>query len=224
MVRIMDVKIAPSILSADFSNLAQEVKRAEEGGADYLHVDIMDGRFVPNISIGPVVVKCMRDKTSLPFDVHLMIEEPDDHLKEFAEAGSDILGVSAEACAHLHRTIQNIKKLGKKASVALNPATPLTVVEYVMEDLDQILLMTVNPGFGGQSFIPNVLSKIERCRQMLKDRGLKLDIEVDGGMNEETVPLVVKAGANVIVAGSAVYGKKDVKAAIQALRRAATLE
>ncbi len=219
----MNVKIAPSILSADFSNLAQEVKRAEKGGADYLHVDIMDGRFVPNISIGPVVVKYMRDKTTLPFDVHLMIEKPDNHLEKFAEAGSDILGVSAEACVHLHHTIQSIKKLGKKASVALNPATPLTVVEYVMEDLDQILLMTVNPGFGGQSFIPNVLPKIERCRQMLKDRGLKLDIEVDGGINEETVPLVVKAGANVIVAGSAVYGKKDVKAAIQALRKAATL-
>lgn len=219
----MEVKIAPSILSADFSNLAQEVKRVEEGGADYLHVDIMDGRFVPSISIGPGVVNSIRDKTTLPFDVHLMILEPDKHLRTFAKAGADIIGVSAEACTHLHRTVQNIKRLGKKASVALNPATPLSFVEYVLKDLDQILIMTVNPGFGGQTFIPSVLPKIERCRQMANDQGLKLDIEVDGGINERTTPMVVRAGANVLVAGSAIYGRKNVKEAIDALRKAATL-
>jgi ribulose-phosphate 3-epimerase len=217
----MKVKIAPSILSADFSNLAEEVKRVEEGGADYLHVDVMDGRFVPNISIGPNVVNSIRDKTTLPFDVHLMILEPEKHLNAFAEAGADIIGVSAEACTHLHRTVQNIKKLGKKASVALNPATPLSFIEYVLEDLDQILLMTVNPGFGGQEFIPNVLPKIEKCRQMINDRGLKLDVEVDGGINERTVPMVVKAGANVLVAGSAIYGRKNIKKIIEAFRKAA---
>jgi len=219
----MEVKIAPSILSADFSNLAQEVKRVEEGGADYLHVDIMDGRFVPSISIGPGVVNSIRDKTTLPFDVHLMILEPDKHLRTFAKAGADIIGVSAEACTHLHRTVQNIKRLGKKASVALNPATPLSFVEYVLKDLDQILIMTVNPGFGGQTFIPSVLPKIERCRQMANDQGLKLDIEVDGGINERTTPMVVRAGANVLVAGSAIYGRKNVKEAIDALRKAVTL-
>jgi len=215
----MSLKIAPSILSADFSELAREVRRVERGGADLFHIDVMDGRFVPNITIGPLVVKSIRDKTKLPFDVHLMILSPDDHIKEFAKAGSDIIGVSAEACVHLHRTIQNIKELGKKASVALNPSTPLCTVEYVLEDLDQILLMTVNPGFPGQSFILNVLPKIKECRRMIEERGLDLDIEVDGGITEKTAPLAVKAGANVLVAGTAVYGKHDVGEAIRALRK-----
>lgn len=215
----MSLKIAPSILSADFSELAKEVKRAEEGGADLLHIDVMDGRFVPSITVGPLVVRSIRDKTKLPFDVHLMILNPDDHVKEFAKAGSDIIGVSAEACVHLHRTIQNIKELGKKASVALNPSTPLCMVEYVLEDLDQILFMTVNPGFPGQSFIPNVLPKIRECRRIIEERGLKLDIEVDGGITEKTAPLAVEAGANVLVAGTAVYGIQDVAAAIQSLRK-----
>ena len=215
----MILKIAPSILSADFSELAKEVRRVEGGGADLLHIDVMDGRFVPNITIGPLVVKSIRDKTKLPFDVHLMILNPDDQIEKFAKAGSDIIGVSAEGCAHLHRTIQNIKELGKKVSVALNPSTPLCTIEYVLEDIDQVLLMTVNPGFPGQSFIPNVLPKIRECRKMVEERGLKLDIEVDGGITEETAPLAVKAGANVLVAGTAVYGKQDIREAIQALRK-----
>ncbi len=215
----MILKIAPSILSADFSELAKEVRRVEGGGADLLHIDVMDGRFVPNITIGPLVVKSIRDKTKLPFDVHLMILNPDDQIEEFAKAGSDIIGVSAEACVHLHRTIQNIKELGKKVSVALNPSTPLCTIEYVLEDIDQVLLMTVNPGFPGQSFIPNVLPKIRECRKMVEERGLKLDIEVDGGITEKTAPLAVKAGANVLVAGTAVYGKQDIREAIQALRK-----
>ena len=212
------IKIAPSILAADFSKLGDEVRRVERGGADLLHIDVMDGHFVPNISMGPMIVRSLRKKTKLPFDVHLMIENPDFFLKSFADAGSDIIVVSLEACLHLNQTIQTIKKLGKKAGIALNPATSLCLIENILEDIDMVLIMCVNPGFYGQAFIPSVLPKIERCRKMIKEQGLDIDIEVDGGINEKTAPLVVKAGANVLVAGSAIYFKKDAKQAIQALR------
>jgi len=212
------IKIAPSILAADFSKLGEEVRRVDEGGADLLHIDVMDGHFVPNISMGPMIVRSLRKETKLPFDVHLMIENPDLFLKSFADAGSDIIVVSSEACLHLNRTIQTIKKLGKKVGVALNPATSLCMIEKVLEDIDMVLIMCVNPGFYGQAFIPSVLPKIEDCRKMIKEQGLQVDIEVDGGINEKTAPLVVKAGANILVAGSAIYSKKDVKRAIQALR------
>jgi len=212
------IKIAPSILAADFSKLGEEVRRVEEGGADLLHIDVMDGHFVPNISMGPMIVRSLRKETKLPFDVHLMIENPDFFLKSFADAGSDIIVVSLEACLHLNRTIQTIKKLGKKAGIALNPATSLYMIENILKDIDVVLIMCVNPGFYGQAFIPSVLPKIENCRKIVKEQGLDIDIEVDGGINEKTAPLVVKAGANVLVAGSAIYGKKDVKEAIRALR------
>jgi len=212
------IKIAPPILAADFSKLGEEVKRVEEGGADLLHIDVMDGHFVPNISMGPMIVRSLRKETKLPFDVHLMIENPDFFLKSFADAGSDIIVVSLEACLHLDRTIQTIKKLGKKAGVALNPDTSLCMIETVLKDIDMVLIMCVNPGFYGQAFIPSVLPKIENCRKLIKEQGLHVDIEVDGGINEKTAPLVVKAGANILVAGSAIYFKKDAKKAIQALR------
>ena len=213
------LKIAPSILAADFSKLGEEVKKVEEGGANLLHIDVMDGHFVPNISMGPMIVKSLRKETKLPFDVHLMIENPEFFIKSFAEAGGDIITVSVEACLHLNRTIQIIKKSGKEASIALNPATPLCVIENVLEDIDMVLLMCVNPGFYGQAFIPSVLPKIKRCKEMIKERGLDIDVEVDGGINEKTAPLAVKAGANVLVAGSAIYRKVDAKEAIQALRK-----
>jgi len=220
MVVLELLKIAPSILAADFSKLGEEVKRVEDGGADLLHIDVMDGHFVPNISMGPMIVKSLRKETKLPFDVHLMVENPDFFLKSFSDAGSDIITVSVEACLHLNRTIQTIKQLGKKVGVALNPATPICMIENVLEDIDMVLLMCVNPGFHGQAFIPGVLPKIEGCRKMIDERELNIDIEVDGGINEKTAPLVVKAGANVLVAASAIYCKKDVKEAIQALRKA----
>ena len=213
------VKIAPSLLSADFSQLGGEVKKAEEGGADLLHFDIMDGHFVPNITFGPIIVEALRDKTNLPFYVHLMIERPDEYVERFAEAGANLLSVHVEACTHLQRTIQHIKDQEVKAGVALNPATPLDTCEYVLGDLDAILIMTVNPGFGGQDFIRGMLPKIKKARQMIEERGLKIDVGVDGGINEETAPLVVKAGANVLIAGSAVFGHADIKQVIQRMRQ-----
>lgn len=214
----MTVHIAPSILSADFSILAEEVKRVEEGGADLLHVDVMDGHFVPNITLGPLVVSSLQGKTKLPFDVHLMIENPDNYLDSFIKAGAQIITVHAEAVVHLHRTLQNIREKGIKAGVALNPSTPLNVIEYVLEQVDMVLLMTVNPGFGGQAFIKAVLPKINQLRTMIEKRDLKIDIEVDGGINRETAPLAIKAGANILVAGSAVYGSDNIKETIAALR------
>ncbi|MCX7568429.1 ribulose-phosphate 3-epimerase [Tumebacillus sp. DT12] len=213
------IKIAPSILSADFSRLGEEVHAVEAAGADLIHVDVMDGHFVPNITIGPLVVEAIKPVTSLPLDCHLMIENPDRYIPQFVKAGADIISVHVEATAHLHRTLQLIRSLGAKASVALNPHTPLVMIENVLQDLDMVLLMTVNPGFGGQSFIPNVLGKIGALRQMLDAQDLHhVEIEVDGGVNAATSKLVREAGANVLVAGSAVYNTSDYRAAISSIR------
>jgi ribulose-phosphate 3-epimerase len=214
----MQTKIAPSILSADFAHLGDEVRAVEAGGADYIHVDVMDGRFVPNITIGPVVIKCLRHATKLPLDVHLMIVEPDRYVEDFAKAGADLIGVHVEASVHLHRTIEHIKSLGKKASVALNPHTPLDHIRHVLDDVDQVLIMSVNPGFGGQSFIRNVLPKIRDLRAEIRARKLAVDIEVDGGIKPDNVAEVAAAGANVIVAGSAVFNSNDYAGTIAALR------
>lgn len=212
------IKIAPSILSADFSKLADEIKDVEQGGADYIHVDVMDGHFVPNITIGPLIVEAIRPVTNLPLDVHLMIENPDQYLEAFAKAGADYLSVHVEACPHLHRTIQHIKSLGVKAGVVINPATPVEMILPVIEDVDLVLLMTVNPGFGGQKFIRSVLPKIEQVKAAAAERNPNLEIEVDGGVNAETAKLCIDAGANVLVAGSAVYNAEDRGKAIEALK------
>ncbi|MEH6987833.1 ribulose-phosphate 3-epimerase [Cytobacillus firmus] len=212
------VKIAPSILSADFSKLGEEIKDVERGGADYIHVDVMDGHFVPNITIGPLIVDAIRPVTKLPLDVHLMIEDPDSYIEAFANAGADYITVHAEACRHLHRTVHFIKSFGVKAGVVLNPATPVNMIEHVIEDIDMVLLMSVNPGFGGQKFIPSVLPKIAEVKKLADEKGLNIEIEVDGGVNEETAQLCIEAGANVLVAGSAIYNQKDRAAAIAALK------
>ncbi|MBS4198911.1 ribulose-phosphate 3-epimerase [Bacillus sp. FJAT-49732] len=212
------IKIAPSILAADFSKLAEEVKDVEKGGADYIHIDVMDGHFVPNISMGPVVVEAVRKATNLPLDVHLMIENPDRYIKAFAEAGADIITVHVEATRHLHRTLQEIRKNGVKSGVVLNPATPASTIAHVLEEIDMVLLMTVNPGFGGQAFIDAVLPKISEVRRMIEKRELCIDIEVDGGIHEGTIIACQKAGANVFVAGSAIFNRKDRHAAIRDIR------
>ena len=213
-------KIAPSILSADFARLKEEIQDVELGGADYIHVDVMDGHYVPNITIGPLVVKAIRPVTDLPLDVHLMIENPDAYIPAFAEAGADIIMVHQETCRHLHRTIQLIKSSGVKAGVVLNPATPAEWIKPVLHEIDQVLLMTVNPGFGGQSFIHSVLSKIETVAGWREERQLRFDIEVDGGVTAKTAPLCTGAGADVLVAGSAVFNEKDRHQAISAIRQA----
>lgn len=212
------VKIAPSILSADFSKLGEEIKDVERGGADYIHVDVMDGHFVPNITIGPLIVEAIRPVTKLPLDVHLMIDNPDQYIEAFAKAGADYLTVHVEACKHLHRTIAHIKSFGVKAGVVLNPATPVEMIQHIIEDVDMVLFMTVNPGFGGQRFIPSVLPKIRALKELADSKNLQLEIEVDGGVNEETAQLCIQAGANVLVAGSSVYNKQDRAKAIAALR------
>ena len=201
--------IAPSILSADFSRLGEEVKAVEQVGADWIHVDVMDGHFVPNITIGSLVVKAVRGITELPLDVHLMIEDPDLYLEDFASAGSTLITVQAEACVHLHRTIHAIKALDVKAGVALNPATPLSTIEWVLEDVDMVLVMSVNPGFGGQKFIPQALQKIRDLKPMIRAKNPNILIEVDGGINQETIRSVAEAGADVFVAGSAIFGTSD---------------
>jgi ribulose-phosphate 3-epimerase len=205
-------------LSADFGRLAEEVRAAEEAGADWIHVDVMDGMFVPNITIGPVVVRAVRAATKLPIDVHLMIVEPQRYLAAFAEAGADLLSVQVEACTHLHRTVQQIHGLGKKAGVVLNPHTPEEHVRYAIADVDLVLVMSVNPGFGGQSFIPETLPKIRALRRMIDASGRDVALEVDGGVAPGSARLVAEAGARVLVAGSAVYGQPDYRAAIAAIR------
>ncbi len=212
------IKLAPSILSADFANLLNDIIDVEEAGAQLLHIDVMDGHFVPNITLGPVVLNSIKGKTSLPFDVHLMIQEPDKYITKFAQAGADILTVHVEACHHLHRTIQNIKSHGVKASVSLNPATPLYTIEEILEELDMVLIMSVNPGFGGQKFIESSLKKISRLRKMIDNRGLDIDIEVDGGIKIDNVESVIEAGANIIVAGSAVFTGNNVKENVKAFK------
>jgi ribulose-phosphate 3-epimerase len=213
------IKIAPSILSADFGRLAEEARAVAAAGADYLHVDVMDGRFVPNLTIGPLVVAALRRATDRPLDVHLMIEEPERYVDDFARAGADLIGVHVEACRHLHRVVQQIRAAGKRPSVTLNPATPVEAVRHVLEDVDQVLVMSVNPGFGGQAFIPNVLPKIRALRQEIDARGLAVDLEVDGGIKADNVAQVAAAGATVMVAGSAVFGAPDYAQMIALLRK-----
>lgn len=214
------VRIAPSILSADFARLADEVARVEAGGADLLHVDVMDGHFVPNLTVGPPIVEALRKVTKLPLDVHLMITNADAYIQEFADAGADYLTVHVEACPHLHRTIQAIKERGVKAGVTLNPATPLSSVEAILPDADLLLIMSVNPGFGGQSFIPASLRKISQARAMIERTHSRALLEVDGGVKVENAAQIVQAGADILVSGSAIFSSKDYGATITAMRRA----
>ncbi len=210
--------LAPSILSADFTKLGEEVKAVEDAGADWIHVDVMDGHFVPNITMGPLVVKAVRKVTSLPIDVHLMIENPDNYIPEFIKAGSDYISVHAESCVHLNRTIQLIKESGVKAGVALNPSTPISSLDWILEDLDYVVIMSVNPGFGGQSFIKSSLEKIRQLRKIIDDLGLSTIIQIDGGVSENTIEEISLAGTDSFVAGSAVYGSSDYKKTLESFR------
>ena len=214
---MLPIRIAPSILSADFGRLAEEI--AAISTADYVHVDVMDGHFVPNLTIGPFVIEAVRRVTKLPLDVHLMIEDAERWVGAYAKAGADLIGVHAEACPHLHRTIGQVRELGKQACVVLNPHTPIESIEWVLRDVQMVLVMSVNPGFGGQAFIPSALEKITRLRRMIDERGYQVEIEVDGGVKVDNIDLVVKAGANVIVSGSGVFGTKDYAATIAEMRR-----
>jgi len=217
-----EFKLAPSILTADFTRLGEQISAAERAGVDYIHVDVMDGRFVPNITIGPLIVAALRASTTLPLDVHLMIANPDQYITDFARAGANIITVHQEACVHLHRTLQRIHDTGCRAGVALNPATPLALVEDILEDVDLLLIMSVNPGFGGQSFIPRSLRKLAQARELLTQRGLRAELEVDGGVKASNLGAVLAAGADVVVAGSAVYRPDaSVEAAVAQLRAAA---
>jgi ribulose-phosphate 3-epimerase len=211
-------KLSASILSADFGCLAEQIHLAEQAGVDWIHVDVMDGHFVPNITIGPAVTEAIRKATKLPLDVHLMIENPERYLKDFVDAGADWLGIHVEATVHLERLIQNIKELGAKATVTLNPATPLDPLEYILSEVDMVLLMTVNPGFSGQKFIPGVLPKIRRLRQIIDAQELPVLIEVDGGVSPETVGKITAAGADVLVSGSGIFGGGDIAANVRRLR------
>ncbi len=216
-----DILIAPSILSADFAELGNEIRAVVDAGADLIHVDVMDGHFVPNITIGPLVVEAARRVTDKPLDVHLMISNPDDYIEKFAQAGADWITVHVEACTHLQRTVARIRESGLQAGVVLNPATSLQTLDYILDDVDLVMIMSVNPGFGGQSFIPATLDKIRSLRSMITERGLDIGIEVDGGVSPETIGVIAEAGANIFVAGSAVYGCKAYGPVIDALRREA---
>jgi len=213
-------KIAPSILSADFAHLAEEIRKVEEAGADMIHVDVMDGHFVPNFTIGPPIVRAIRKVTRLPLDVHLMMTNPDDFIPDFIKAGSDYLTVHVETCPHLHRTIQSIKENGVKAGVTLNPATALSLVEPILPFVDLLLIMSVNPGFGGQSFIPQVLDKVREARRMIDEMKLSVELEVDGGLKVDNVGAIAQAGADIFVAGSAVFHSKDYKETLEKMRQA----
>lgn len=212
------IKMAPSILSADFARLLEDVKKVERAGCEYLHIDVMDGHFVPNITLGPAIVKSLRKDVNMVFDAHLMIENPDNYIKDFVDAGCDMIVVHEEACTHLHRTIQNIKSFNVKAGVALNPATPIENIKYILNDIDMVLTMTVNPGFGGQSFIGTMIDKIKELKALIDEKGLDVDIQVDGGIKPSNVSEVVKAGANVIVAGSAIFNSDDIEATVKEFR------
>lgn len=214
------IKIAPSILAADFSKLAEEVKEVEAAGAELIHIDVMDGHFVPNITMGPIVVEALRPVTDLPLDVHLMIEKPDQYIEQFAKAGADYITVHVEACPHLHRTLQLIRSTGAKSGVVLNPHTPVETILHVLEEIDLVLFMTVNPGFGGQKFIHSVLTKVKQLSGIIKERNLPIEIEIDGGVDAETIIPCVEAGATILVAGSAIYGKENRKEALQEIKRA----
>jgi len=211
----MMIQIAPSILAADFAKLGEEVKEVEKAGAQLIHIDVMDGHFVPNISFGSIVLDAIRPLTDLPLDVHLMIENPDQYIEQFAKAGADYITVHVEACRHLHRTIQLIRSFGVKPGVVLNPHTPIESIQHILEDIDMVLFMTVNPGFGGQKFIHSVVPKIEALAAIIKERNLDIAIEIDGGINAETIVPCAKAGATIFVAGSAIYSKEDRTAALQ---------
>ena len=217
------IKLAPSILSADFARLLEDVKKVEQAGCEYLHIDVMDGHFVPNITLGPAIVKSLRKDVNMVFDTHLMIENPDNYIKDFVDSGSDIIVVHAEACNHLHRTIQNIKSYNIKAGVALNPATPIETIKHVLEDVDMVLVMTVNPGFGGQSFIKGMIEKIEELKNLIDEKKLNVDIQVDGGIKPDNIDKVVKAGANIIVAGSAIFNSDNICETVKIMRENARL-
>jgi ribulose-phosphate 3-epimerase len=214
--------IAPSILACDFGRLFDEVQAVTDAGADWIHVDVMDGHFVPNITIGPRIVEAVRDATQLPLDVHLMIQQPERYIDSFVKAGATTIGVHAEACPHLHRTVAQIRETGARASVTINPGTPANAVEAVIGDVDQVLVMTVNPGFGGQQFIASTLAKVETLRGWIRDRELAVALEVDGGITEDTIASAARAGANAFVAGTAIFGAPDYREAITALRQAAS--
>lgn len=217
------IKLAPSILSADFAKLLEDVKKVEKAGCEYLHIDVMDGHFVPNITLGPGIVKSLRKDVNMVFDTHLMIENPDDYIKDFVDAGSDLIVVHVEACRHLHRTIQNIKSHNVKAGVALNPGTPIETIKHVLQDVDMVLVMTVNPGFGGQSFIESMIGKIKELKQIIDEKNLNVDIQVDGGIKPSNINQVVEAGANVIVAGSAIFNSENIEETVKLMRKNASL-
>lgn len=214
------IKIAPSILAANFSKLAEEVREVEQAGAELIHIDVMDGHFVPNITMGPIVVEALRPVTNLPLDVHLMIEKPDQYIELFAKSGADYITVHVEACPHLHRTIQLIRSFGVKPGVVLNPHTPIESIQHVLGDIDMVLFMTVNPGFGGQKFIHSVVPKVKQLSTIIKEKGLNIEIEIDGGINAETIVPCAEAGATIFVAGSAIYNQSDRTKALQEIKEA----